>query len=88
MIIKIEYSRTFKKQYAKLPLKIRNQFKQRQRVWLENQFSPVLNTHMLKGEYIGFYSFNVTGDIRALYEKIDDTYVIFGFIGSHSELYS
>jgi mRNA-degrading endonuclease YafQ of YafQ-DinJ toxin-antitoxin module len=42
---------------------------------------------MLTGEYAGLYSINITGDIRALYEKIDDTYAIFGFIGTHSQLY-
>lgn len=42
---------------------------------------------MLTGEYAGLYSLNITGDIRALYEKIDDAYVIFGFIGTHSQLY-
>ena len=46
-----------------------------------------LHLHMLTGEYAGLYSINITGDIRALYEKIDDTYVIFGFIGTHSQLY-
>jgi mRNA-degrading endonuclease YafQ of YafQ-DinJ toxin-antitoxin module len=42
---------------------------------------------MLTGEYAGLYSINITGDIRALYEKIDESYVIFGFIGTHSQLY-
>jgi addiction module RelE/StbE family toxin len=85
--IKIEYSKKFAKQFAKLNPKIREQFKQRQRLWLSDPYNPQLHFHMLSGEYAGLYSINITGDIRALYEKIDDTYVIFGFIGTHSELY-
>lgn len=42
---------------------------------------------MLTGEYAGLYSINITGDIRALYKKVGDTYAIFGFIGTHSQLY-
>jgi mRNA-degrading endonuclease YafQ of YafQ-DinJ toxin-antitoxin module len=85
--IKIEYTKKFRKQYSKLTPKIRVQFKKRQRLWLNDPYNPQLHLHMLTAEYAGLYSINVTGDIRALYEKIDDTYVIFGFIGTHSQLY-
>jgi len=85
--IKIEYTKRFRKQYSRLNPKIREQFKKRQRLWLNDPYNTQLHLHMLTGEYAGLYSINVTGDIRALYEKIDDTYVIFGFIGTHSQLY-
>lgn len=85
--IKIEYSKRFTKQYTKLNPKIQKHFKQRQRLWLSDPYNPQLHLHMLTGDYAGFYSINITGDIRALYEKIGDSYVIFGFIGTHSQLY-
>lgn len=85
--IKIEYTKRFRKQYSKLSPKVRDQFKKRQRLWLNDPYHPQLHLHMLRGEYAGLYSINVTGDIRALYEKVDDIYVIFGFIGTHSQLY-
>ncbi|MGH7237152.1 MAG: type II toxin-antitoxin system mRNA interferase toxin, RelE/StbE family [Candidatus Saccharimonadales bacterium] len=85
--LKIEYSRKFRKQFARLDTKTRNQFKRRQRLWLKNPYHPQLHLHMLSGEYVGFYSINITGDLRALYQKIGDSYVIFGFIGTHSQLY-
>ncbi len=84
---KIEYSKTFRKQFSKLNPKVRKQFKKRQRLWLKEPYSPQLHLHMLSGEYAGLYSINITGNIRALYEKIDGSYVIFGFIGTHSQLY-
>lgn len=85
--IKIEYTKKFRKQYSKLSPKVRTQFKKRQRLWLNDPYNTQLHLHMLTGEYAGLYSINITGDIRALYEKIDDSYVIFGFIGTHSQLY-
>lgn len=86
-ITKIEYTKKFRKQYSRLNPKIRTQFKNRQRLWLDNPYNTQLHLHMLTGRYTGLYSINITGDIRALYEKIDGSYVIFGFIGTHSQLY-
>lgn len=88
LIIKIKYTKKFRKQYSKLNPKVRLQFKKRQRLWLNDPYNTQLHLHMLTGVYTGLYSINITGDIRALYEKIDDSYVIFGFIGTHSQLYS
>ncbi len=85
--LKIEYTKKFRKQYSKLNPKVRAQFKQRQRLWLSDPYHPQLHLHMLTGEYAGLHSINITGDIRALYEKVGDSYVIFGFIGTHSQLY-
>lgn len=85
--ITVKFSKRFIKQYYKLTPKIQAQFQQRLKLWQRAPYSPELHLHMLTGEYAGLYSINITGDIRALYEKIDDTYVIFGFIGTHSQLY-
>jgi addiction module RelE/StbE family toxin len=85
--IRIEYSKRFQKQYAKLGPNIREQFEVCQRLWITNPDSSKLRLHKLRGDYAGFYSININGDIRALYKKISDNYVIFGFIGTHSQLY-
>lgn len=85
--MKIEYTKKFKKQYSKLDPKIRQQFKDRQRLWIKDPYHPQLRLHELSGKYTGLYSINITGDIRAIYEKIDNTYCIYGFIGTHSQLY-
>jgi mRNA-degrading endonuclease YafQ of YafQ-DinJ toxin-antitoxin module len=85
--MKIEYSKKFRKQFSKLDPKVRAQFKERQRLWVADPYHPQLRLHELSGRYAGLYSINITGDIRALYEKKDDTYYIYGFIGTHSQLY-
>ncbi len=56
-------------------------------MFLENPFHPLLKNHALSGEYSNYRSFNVTADIRAIYEPIDSETVIFINIGTHSELY-
>lgn len=86
-IAKIKYTKKFIKQFSKLSPKIRQQFIERQRLWLNQPYAAQLHLHMLTGDYAGLYSINITGDIRAIYQKKNDSYVIFGFIGTHSQLY-
>lgn len=85
--MKIEYTKKFRKQFSKLDNNTREQFKKRQRLWIEDPYNPQLRLHELRGKYAGLYSINITADIRAIYEKVDETYYIYGFIGSHSKLY-
>lgn len=85
--MKIDYSKKFIKQYRKLPVKTRHQFQNRLVLFKLDQSSSKLHNHQLSGKYSGYYSINVTGDIRALYTWHGSTLVIFAFIGSHSQLY-
>lgn len=83
----IETTKAFDKQYAKLNPKVKTSFKSRIRVFKANPFDSTLRNHALKGKYLGFRSIDITGDVRALYTTQGDTIIIFGFIGSHSQLY-
>lgn len=83
----VDYTKKFIKQYHKLPKKTQKRFKDRLNTFLVNPNDPLLNNHALKGKYQGYWSINVTGDIRALYIKQGNTMVLFGYIGSHSKLY-
>ncbi|MFZ1019677.1 MAG: type II toxin-antitoxin system mRNA interferase toxin, RelE/StbE family [Minisyncoccia bacterium] len=85
--MKIEYSHSFKKDYKKLTSKLRSKFDERLILFQEHQFSPLLNNHYIHYPYDGCRSINISGDIRALYEIINDSEVFFIHIGSHSELY-
>lgn len=85
--LKIKYTKRFTKQFAKLTPKIRTYFIERQRLWLSDPYAIQLHLHMLTGKYAGLYSININGDIRAIYEKRNDSYVIYGLIGTHSQLY-
>lgn len=81
-----DYHKHFKKQYGKLPLKMRERFKERLRIFNSDPFAIELNNHTLHGKYVGCRSINVTGDLRAVYEVRKDG-VRFLNIGTHSELY-
>jgi addiction module RelE/StbE family toxin len=83
----IQTTKAFDRQYAKLNLKIKTAFKLRLEVFKGNPFDSRLRNHALKGKYLGYRSIDVTGDVRALYTVRGDTVIIFGFIGSHAQLY-
>ena len=82
----IDYHKDFIKTFKKLPLKVKNQFKERQLLFEKDQFNPTLNNHALKGKYQGYRSINIAGDLRAIFQK-ENQNIIFVKIGSHSKLY-
>lgn len=84
--MKIDYSRSFKKDYKKLTTKLRDQFRERVLLFQENRFNPLLNNHCVHHPYEGCQSINVSGDVRALFE-INNNSVLFVRVGTHSELF-
>ncbi len=84
--MKIEYQKKFKTQYNKLPSKVQKKFKKRIALFTINPRARELNIHPLKGDFEGYFSMNITGDFRALFQT-DGKYCYFAYIGTHSELY-
>lgn len=83
----IETTKNFDKQYVKLNEKTKALFKNRITIFKDNPFDSRLRNHALKGRYLGYRSIDITGDVRALYTVKGNIIIIFGFIGSHSQLY-
>lgn len=83
----IRYTPDFKKQYARLQKKFQEQFDERLTLFLEDPTHPLLRVHPLKGAFVGYWSMNVSGDLRALYRMDGDDLIIFSLIGTHSQLY-
>jgi len=79
--------RNFEKKYSKLPKKIKDAFKKRRNLFLADIHSPLLDVHMLHGKRNGYRSFNVTGNIRVIYQETEEVF-LFVDIGTHGELYS
>jgi len=75
------------KQLAKQPDKVQQAFYVRLRLFQENPYDPFIRKHALGGKLKGLYSINVTGDVRALYEILNDEIYLYQMIGSHSQLY-
>ncbi len=82
----IDFHKDFTKSFEKISPKIKAKFQERLLLFEKDEFDPILNNHALKGEYLGYRSINVTGNLRALYKKDNDK-VIFVSIDSHSNLY-
>lgn len=83
----VRYSRKFVKQLAKQPDKVQKAFYVRLLLFEQNPYDPLLYHHALRGKLEGFYSINVTGDVRAIYEVVDDRVYLYQMIGTHSQLY-
>lgn len=82
----IDFHKDFTKNFKKLPSKIQKKFQERLLLFEKDAFNPTLNNHGLNGEYQGYRSINVSGDIRVIYIKTSEN-IIFVKIGSHSSLY-
>ena len=83
----IKRTTTFKKQYRKLPPKFQAQFDSRLRIFVDDPADSRLRNHPLKGALVGYWSIDINGDMRALYRREGEEIIIFGFIGTHSQLY-
>ena len=84
----IVFSKRFKKRHGRLGLELQNKFRNRLMLLLEDKGHPLLNIHLLNGQYLGCQSLNVTGDVRAIFEiQKDEEVILFMNIGTHSELY-
>jgi addiction module RelE/StbE family toxin len=85
--MEFRYSARFKKQYKKLPEKVQLRFDDRVTLFSTNPSHPILRNHPLVGNFVGYWSINISGDIRALYRYDGGDVIIFALIGTHSELY-
>lgn len=78
----------FLKEFRKLAPEIQKAFQKRRDSFLINEKNPVLHAHGLTGKFSGYKSFNVTADVRVIYQEISKGIFLFVTIGTHSELYS
>ena len=85
--MRVVHHREFDKRYPKLRLGEQEKFKERQALFIINSFDPVLRNHSLHGEYAGYRSIDITGDLRVHYKLLDENTAVFATIGTHHELY-
>ncbi len=81
------FTRKFSKQFRKLPDKSRQQFHKRLKLFLADQNHALLCRHVLRGKYAGYYSIDVSGDLRAIFRYQSQHSVIFSLIGTYSQIY-
>jgi len=83
----IDFTKDFSKQFKVLLPKQKERFYERIDLFKKNPHDKALRDHALKGKYRGYRSIDIEGNLRALYYVKGDRIVIFGFIGTHSQLY-
>lgn len=83
----VSFAKKFVKQYDKLPAKNRRQFDDRLKLFLTDQRHALLRRHALKGKYAGYYSIDISGDLRAVFRYTSKDRAVFSLIGTHSQLY-
>ncbi len=86
--MKVVFHKNFDKQYSKLRVSEKEQFKERRDIFLKEEHNPILHNHSLKGKYKGYRSINISGDLRAVYKYLKQDTIIFVAIDTHSNLYS
>ena len=85
--MQIEYSRNFIKTFKRMPEKVKDSFKKRLEIFIDNPYNPILNNHKLNGRLKNYRSINVNASWRAIFQEIGGL-IYFVAIGTHSELYS
>jgi len=88
--MRIVYTKQFQKHFKtrispRKNLKMR--FYERLHFFQQNSQDPALKNHKLTGKKAGFQSFSVTGDIRVVYKREDESTIRFYDIGTHNQVY-
>jgi addiction module RelE/StbE family toxin len=83
----VVFHRRFDKMAAKQAPKIKQKIVERITLFTNDPLDRQLRNHPLHSPYKGSYSIDITGDIRAIYELVDDETALFTHVGTHSQLY-
>lgn len=85
----INYHKNFLKSYKKRILpspSLDKKFKERLKLFIEDKSNSILKDHALKGRKSEYRAFSITGDIRAVYEKVNGG-ILLHDIGTHNQVY-
>lgn len=85
----IQRTRRFEKSFGKLNVKTQKLFIKKLGIFVDDEYSPSLRTHKLKGKHQNEYAFSITDDIRAIYEKHSEEekeILIFKFVKNGKEI--
>lgn len=84
--MKISRSHTtpqFESDFLELPAKIKSKSERKIKLFEDNCFNGVLDTHKLHGVLKEFWSFSIDGTHRVIFKFLPDKEVIYYRIGTH-----
>jgi mRNA-degrading endonuclease YafQ of YafQ-DinJ toxin-antitoxin module len=79
----IEYSKKFLKSLKGLPIKIVNQAQEKEKIFKENPFNPILKTHKLTGKEKEAWAFWINYAYCIKFLFLSNNEVLFLNIGTH-----
>ena len=82
----ISYSKDFVKAARHLNEAQSKRLKERMRLYLKEPNNTQLRNHKLSGQWSGYNSINITGDLRVVVRKTNDE-IYFIALGTHAQLY-
>jgi mRNA-degrading endonuclease YafQ of YafQ-DinJ toxin-antitoxin module len=85
--MKIVYSKTFLKQFDKLPKKKQQKVADAIDLFGIDRFAPSLRLHVLTGEWKNHFSISAGGDLRLHFLDKGSEIYFFVAVGTHSQLY-
>ena len=87
--MKIEYHKSFIKQFQKLQKKEQERALDALKLFEKEPFAEQLRNHQLHGNLAGFRSISAGGDLRLHYFEKEPNHIVVVFVavGSHSQLY-
>lgn len=77
----------FDKRYKKLPPKIKEKAKEREKIFREDAFDSRLRTHKLHGKEKDVWAFWVDCTYRIKFIFLENGYILFLDIGTHDDVY-
>ena len=80
-------SSEFKKEFKKLNQGIKIKISERLKIFIDDEFDPILDNHRLKFDYKDYRSINITGDYRLIYRKIEAGVIYLMQVGTHHQLF-
>lgn len=82
-IREIKVSPIFEKHYPKLPRRIRDRAKEKERLFRDNPFHPSLKTHKLSGKEKEAWAFWIDYQYRIKFVFLTEDEVLFLDVGTH-----
>ncbi len=79
----IDYSTEFSRRFKKLPIEVKMEAVQKEKLFRKDPFYPSLKTHKLSGNLKGRWAFSVSYKYRIIFAFIKEKYIVFHTIGKH-----
>ena len=81
-----DFNKSYKKRISNNP-KLVLKTAQRIQLFQDSSNDPILKNHQLKGTKNNLRAFSIAGDIRIVYLKVSENYIILLDIGTHNQVY-